>query len=209
MVLLRGERRRCHGVTQKTSPCTFLITLVLLAGAVVLLLRGRPVTLERIAARQGYAITGQEEATVTLTLSREQMPEGFPEEVPISQAEGELKLPLLQDGDTTFYLTAFARSDEDPGTLYAVIQPEHQLSREGGQLLLPYRIDEDGGITAQLRVSDLPVQADGEDRPDAARLASQGPGEQFALYVDRALFLRSDTITIQLGSFYRLTYAPA
>ena len=42
----------------------FLITLVLLAGAVVLLLRGRPVTLERIAARQGYAITGQEEATV-------------------------------------------------------------------------------------------------------------------------------------------------
>lgn len=40
-------------------------------------------------------------------------------------------------------------------------------------------------------------------------LASQGPGEQFALYVDRALFLRSDTITIQLGSFYRLTYAPA
>ncbi|MFQ7853891.1 MAG: hypothetical protein ACLRIS_00805 [Flavonifractor plautii] len=76
----------------------FLITLVLLAGAVVLLLRGRPVTLERIAARQGYAITGQEEATVTLTLSREQMPEGFPEEVPISQAEGELKLPLLQDG---------------------------------------------------------------------------------------------------------------
>lgn len=78
----------------------FLITLVLLAGAVVLLLRGRPVTLERIAARQGYAITGQEEATVTLTLSREQMPEGFPEEVPISQAEGELKLPLLQDGDT-------------------------------------------------------------------------------------------------------------
>ncbi len=187
----------------------FLITLVLLAGAVVLLLRGCPVTLERIAARQGYAITGQEEATVTLTLSREQMPEGFPEEVPISQAEGELKLPLLQDGDTTFYLTAFARSDEDPGTLYAVIQPEHQLSREGGQLLLPYRIDEDGGITAQLRVSDLPVQADGEDRPDAARLASQGPGEQFALYVDRALFLRSDTITIQLGSFYRLTYAPA
>lgn len=187
----------------------FLITLVLLAGAVVLLLRGRPVTLECIAARQGYAITGQEEATVTLTLSREQMPEGFPEEVPISQAEGELKLPLLQDGDTTFYLTAFARSDEDPGTLYAVIQPEHQLSREGGQLLLPYRIDEDGGITAQLRVSDLPVQADGEDRPDAARLASQGPGEQFALYVDRALFLRSDAITIQLGSFYRLTYAPA
>ena len=119
------------------------------------------------------------------------------------------KLPLLQDGDTTFYLTAFARSDEDPGTLYAVIQPEHQLSREGGQLLLPYRIDEDGGITAQLRVSDLPVQADGEDRPDATRLASQGPGEQFALYVDRALFLRSDAITIQLGSFYRLTYAPA
>ena len=187
----------------------FLITLVLLAGAVVLLLRGRPVTLERSAARQGYDITGQEEATVTLTLSREQMPKGFPEEVPISQAEGELKLPLLQDGDTTFYLTAFARSDEDPGTLYAVIQPEHQLSREGGQLLLPYRIDEDGGITAQLRVSDLPVQADGEDRPDAARLASQGPGEQFALYVDRALFLRSDAITIQLGSFYRLTYAPA
>ena len=210
MVLLRGERRRCHGVTQKTSPCTFSDhPRPSLAGAVVLLLRGRPVTLERIAARQGYAITGQEEATVTLTLSREQMPEGFPEEVPISQAEGELKLPLLQDGDTTFYLTAFARSDEDPGTLYAVIQPEHQLSREGGQLLLPYRIDEDGGITAQLRVSDLPVQADGEDRPDAARLASQGPGEQFALYVDRALFLRSDAITIQLGSFYRLTYAPA
>ena len=55
----------------------FLITLVLLAGAVVLLLRGRPVTLERITARQGYAITGQEEATVTLTLSREQMPKGL------------------------------------------------------------------------------------------------------------------------------------
>mgnify|MGYP006977837125 CR=1 FL=1 len=33
--------------------------------------------------------------------------------------------------------------------------------------------------------------------------------KQFALYVDRALFLRSDAITIQLGSFYRLTYAPA
>ena len=115
----------------------FLITLVLLAGAVVLLLRGRPVTLERIAARQGYAITGQEEATVTLTLSREQMPEGFPKEVPISQAEGELKLPLLQDGDTTFYLTAFARSDEDPGTLYAVIQPSISSPGKGDSFSSP------------------------------------------------------------------------
>ena len=198
----------CLVSCRKLPLVLFLITLVLLAGAVVLLLRGRPVTLERIAARQGYAITGQEEANVTPTF-QEQMPKGFSPRRSPSVAEGELKLPLLQDGDTTFYLTAFARSDEDPGTLYAVIQPEHQLSREGGQLLLPYRIDEDGGITAQLRVSDLPVQADGEDRPDAARLASQGPGEQFALYVDRALFLRSDAITIQLGSFYRLTYAPA
>ena len=91
----------------------FLITLVLLAGAVVLLLRGRPVTLERIAARQGYAITGQEEATVTLTLSREQMPKGFPEEVPISQAEGELKLPaasILSNTPLQSLITRYAKS---------------------------------------------------------------------------------------------------
>ncbi|UQT48183.1 hypothetical protein M5E87_26600 [Flavonifractor plautii] len=98
MVLLRGERRRCHGVTQKTSPCTFSDHPRPSGRGGRSAPAGRPVTLERIAARQGYAITGQEEATVTLTLSREQMPEGFPEEVPISQAEGELKLPCSRTG---------------------------------------------------------------------------------------------------------------
>ena len=89
------------------------ILLILLAGAVVLLVGGQPLTLERIFHRQGYAITGQTETALTLTLSRDQMPEGFPEEVPISQAEGELELLLYQDRDTSFYLTAFAQSNQD------------------------------------------------------------------------------------------------
>ena len=97
------------------------ILLILLAGAVVLLVRGQPLTLERIFHRQGYAITGQTETALTLTLSRDQMPEGFPEEVPISQAEGELELLLYQDGDTSFYLTAFAQSNQDSNTLHASI----------------------------------------------------------------------------------------
>ena len=78
------------------------ILLILLAGAVVLLVRGQPLTLERIFHRQGYAITGQTETALTLTPLRDQMPEGFPEEVPISQAEGELELLLYQTETPAF-----------------------------------------------------------------------------------------------------------
>ena len=148
------------------------ILLILLAGAVVLLVRGQPLTLERIFHRQGYAITGQTETALTLTLSRDQMPEGFPEEVPISQAEGELELLLYQDGDTSFYLTAFAQSNQDSNTLHASIELRHQLSREGGELLLPYQVNEDGSITVGLGIDRESVLADGEAWPARAAAGS-------------------------------------
>ena len=184
------------------------ILLILLAGAVVLLVRGQPLTLERIFHRQGYAITGQTETALTLTLSRDQMPEGFPEEVPISQAEGELELLLYQDGDTSFYLTAFAQSNQDSNTLHASIELRHQLSREGGELLLPYQVNEDGSITVGLGIDRESVLADGEARPEAVLLAGQS-SSRFDLYIDRALFLRSDALSFQIGPFYYLTYQPS
>ena len=137
------------------------VLLILLAGAVVLLLRGQPVTLERIFHRQGYAITGQTGTEVTLTLSRDQMPEGFPEEVSVSDAEGELEVLLYQEGDTSFYLTAFAQSSQDSNLLQAGIELRHQLSREGGELLLPYQVNGDGSITVGLDIDRESVRADG------------------------------------------------
>ena len=184
------------------------ILLILLAGAVVLLVRGQPLTLERIFHRQGYAITGQTETALTLTLSRDQMPEGFPEEVPISQAEGELELLLYQDRDTSFYLTAFAQSNQDSDILQASIELRHQLSREGGELLLPYQVNEDGSITVGLGIDRESVRADGEARPEAVLLAGQS-SSRFDLYIDRALFLRSDALSFQIGPFYYLTYQPS
>ena len=184
------------------------ILLILLAGAVVLLVGGQPLTLERIFHRQGYAITGQTETALTLTLSRDQMPEGFPEEVPISQAEGELELLLYQDRDTSFYLTAFAQSNQDSDILQASIELRHQLSREGGELLLPYQVNEDGSITVGLGIDRESVQADGEARPEAVLLAGQS-SSRFDLYIDRALFLRSDALSFQIGPFYYLTYEPS
>ena len=135
----------------------FLITLVLLAGAVVLLLRGVPSRWS--ASRPGsYAITGQEEATVTLTLPGSRCRRPFPRRSPSAKLREQLKLPLLQDGDTTFYLTAFARSDEDPRhPLRRHSAGASALPGRGTASPSPSRIDEDGGITAQLRVSDLPV----------------------------------------------------
>ena len=184
------------------------ILLILLAGAVVLLVRGQPLTLERIFHRQGYAITGQTETALTLTLSRDQMPEGFPEEVPISQAEGELELLLYQDRDTSFYLTAFAQSNQDSDILQASIELRHQLSREGGELLLPYQVNEDGSITVGLGIDRESVRADGEARPEAVLLAGQS-SSRFDLYIDRALFLRSDALSFQIAPFYYLTYEPS
>ena len=184
------------------------ILLILLAGAVVLLVRGQPLTLERIFHRQGYAITGQTETALTLTLSRDQMPEGFPEEVPISQAEGELELLLYQDRDTSFYLTAFAQSNQDSDILHARIELRPQLSREGGELLLPYQVNEDGSITVGLGIDRESVRADGEARPEAVLLAGQS-SSRFDLYIDRALFLRSDALSFQIGPFYYLTYEPS
>ena len=185
-----------------------VVLLILLAGAVVLLVRGQPLTLERIFHRQGYAVTSQTETALTLTLSRGQMPEGFPEEVPISQSEEELELLLYQDRDTSFYLTAFAQSNQDSDILHASIELRHQLSREGGELLLPYRVNEDGSIIAGLGIDSGSVQADGEARPGAVSLAGQS-SSRFDLYVDRALFLRSDALTFQIGPFYYLTYEPS
>ena len=185
-----------------------VVLLILLAGAVVLLVRGQPLTLERIFHRQGYAVTSQTETALTLTLSRGQMPEGFPEEVPISQSEEELELLLYQDRDTSFYLTAFAQSNQDSDILHVSIELRHQLSREGGELLLPYRVNEDGSIIAGLGIDSGSVQADGEARPGAVSLAGQS-SSRFDLYVDRALFLRSDALTFQIGPFYYLTYEPS
>ena len=184
------------------------VLLILLAGAVVLLLRGQPVTLERIFHRQGYAITGQTGTEVTLSLSRDQMPEGFPEEVSVSDAEGELEVLLYQEGDTSFYLTAFAQSSQDSNLLQAGIELRHQLSREGGELLLPYQVNEDGSITVGLGIDRESVRADGESRPEAVLLAGQS-SSRFDLYIDRALFLRSDELSFQIGPFYYLTYEPS
>ena len=127
----------------------FLITLVLLAGAVVLLLRG---VLSRWSASRpgrGYAITGQEEATVTPhPFQGSRCRRAFLRRSPSARLR-ESWLPLLQDGDTTFYLTAFARSDEDPAP--STPSFSRSISSPGrGTASPPYRIDEDGGITAQL-----------------------------------------------------------
>ena len=137
------------------------------------------------------------------------MPEGFPEDVSISQSEGELELLLLQEGGTSLYLTAFARADGASGTLHAVIEPRYALSRDGGQLLLPYQVNEDGSVTAGLSIDSGSILADGEARPDAVPLAAQAATGRFDLYVDRALFLRSDALTFQIGPFYHLTYEPS
>ena len=195
---------------RKKLPVLLLpILIILLLGAVVLLLRGRPVTLERILTQQGYTIVSQTETVLTITLSREQMPEGFPEDVSISQSEGELELLLLQEGGTSLYLTAFARADGASGILHAVIEPRYALSRDGGQLLLPYQVNEDGSVTAGLSIDSGSILADGEARPDAVTLAAQAATGRFDLYVDRALFLRSDALTFQIGPFYHLTYEPS
>lgn len=196
--------------SRKKSPMALLvIVLVLLAGAVVLLLRAQPLTLDRIIARQDYAITAQEEANITLTLSRDQMPQDFSPDGSASGAAEELELLLYQDGDTALYLTGFAQSAGNSGTLYAVIEPRHTLSREGGQLLLPYRINDDSTVTVGLSIASGTIRADGEPRPEAVSLAAQTSTGRFGLCVDRALFLRSDEITFQIGPFYRLTYVPA
>lgn len=196
--------------SRRKSPMVLLvIVLVLLAGAAALLLRAQPLTLDRIIARQDYTIAAQEEVYITLALSREQIPQGFPEESSASDASGEPELLLYQDGDTGLYLTAFAQSGGNSGILNAVIEPRHALSREGGRLLLPYRVNDDGTVTVGLSVDGETVQADGEPRPEAVSLVSQTSTGRFDLYVDRALFLRSDEITFQIGPFYKLTYEPA
>lgn len=182
------------------------VLLILLAGAVVLLLRGQPLTLERILDQRGYTITSQTGTDITFTLARSQMPQNFPETA--VSAEEETEVLLLQSGDTSLYLTAFAQSETDSGLLRAVIELRHTLSRGGGELLLPYQVD-GGGVSVGLRLNSDATRADGEARPEAVTLDGQTASGRLELSVDRALFLRSDQITFQLGPFYSLTYEPA
>ncbi len=110
--------------------------------------------------------------------------------------------PCLPQGlDQVLALGALEPGDQAPGRDAADVG-------HGGELLLPYQVNEDGSITVGLGIDRESVLADGEARPEAVLLAGQS-SSRFDLYIDRALFLRSDEITFQIGPFYYLTYEPS
>ena len=191
-----------------------VMLLLLLAALVLLLITfflwNRPPRLSRILYQEGYAITGCTEQRLSITIPKDQLPDGFPQEAEAFEASDELDLLLWSDGSSSLYLDTLCYANgRTPDLLWASFHFQYDLS-ERGTLLLPYLPDGKGGSTRSLGVSNSAAEVDHSPWPDAVHIAGQGPDEIFSVYLDATAFQAAgESFTFQVNDLWEISYQPA
>ncbi|MEQ2618503.1 hypothetical protein AAAT94_15195 [Intestinimonas aquisgranensis] len=190
------------------------VMLLLLFTALVLLLAAfflwnRPPRLNRILYQEGYTITGYTEQSLSVTISKALLPDGFPQEAEAFEASDDLDLLLWSNGSSSLYLDALCYANgRTPDLLWASFHFQYEPSNHGS-LLLPYRPDGKGGSTRSLGLSSAEAEVDSSPWPDAVHIAGQGPDEIFSVYLDAAAFqAASESFTFQVDDLWEVSYQP-
>ncbi len=161
-----------------------------------------------ITSEDGYRITQQQAADITLAVPMDALPDD------IWQEDGHTFAPeevvAYRTDTTTVYLDYVMPSNEDDEKLYIALACAYDLP-ESGTILLPYKVkDSSANITSgEVNAASRDVTADGTVYPDAVSLRGQGPGEKFAFYLSADVCRQAEgTLEIQV-SCNELTYEAA
>lgn len=184
-----------------------LAALVLLL--IVFFLWNRAPRLNRILYQKGYTITGCTQQSLSVTISKDLLPNGFPQEAEAFEASDDLALLLWSDGSSSLYLDALCYANgRTPDLLWASFHFQYEPSSRGS-LLLPYLPDGKGGSTRSVGLSSAEAEVDGSPWPDAVHIAGQGPDEIFSVYLDAAAFqAASESFTFQVNDLWEVSYQP-
>lgn len=124
------------------------------------------------------------------------------------------KIPVLTYGDTTVYLKSIVESNESPDYLYALFYFVHDTKgKDSGKILSSTRvIREDDGEYAYTSDAnprrDVILSATGLKVKNAVSLRSHGPGDQIAIYLDRAMVEKSNgEFSVILEGLNQISYA--
>ncbi|MGN8968728.1 hypothetical protein [Intestinimonas sp. HCP28S3_D6] len=190
------------------------VMFFLLLAALVLLLAAfflwnRPSRLDCILYQEGYTITGCSELSLSVTIPKKLLPDGFPQEAEAFEASDNLDLLLWSDGSSSLYLNTLCYANgRTPDLLWASFHFQYEPS-SCGSLLLPYLPDGQGGSTRSLGLSSTEAEVDHSPWPDAVHIAGQGPDEIFSVYLDAAAFqAASESFTFQVDDLWEVSYQP-
>lgn len=146
-----------------------------------------------ITAQNGYRITEQTAADITLTLPMEKLRKmdlGTRVDLP----EG--KYAVAKQGNAMVWLEAIYEVPGYPDLLSLQFDITNN-PKKNGTLLLPYTLNMEEGTYASAIGTDKTAASGGTVFPDAVSIASTGPSEKFGLYLTKEAFsLAGDTLDI-------------
>lgn len=188
----------------------FLLVAVFVLLLAAFFLWCRPSRLNRILYQEGYTITGCTEQSLSVTIPKDLLPDGFPQEAEAFEASDDLNLLLWSDGSSSLYLDALCYANgRTPDLLWASFHFQYAPSNRG-TLLLPYLPDGKGGSTRSLGVASSTAEVDRSPWPDAVRIAGQGPDEIFSVYLDATAFQAAgESFAFQVKDLWEVSYQPA
>lgn len=161
-----------------------------------------------ITAEDGYRITQQQAADITLAVPRNALPDSIWQEDGHSFAPEEVV--AYRTDTTTVYLDYVMPANEGDEKLYLAFDCAYDLP-ESGTILLPYRVEDSSAnsTSGDVDTASRDANADGTVYPDAVSLRGQGPEEKFAFYLSADACRQTEgMLEIQI-SCNELTYEAA
>ena len=143
-----GVKERVKSVMHYKKPALWIVVAAVVTGvAVAVCLLTDPMgsgysRVEKITNQKGYSIVNQESERITLSLSTADLPDSIYTETGCEFEDGQII--AYDDGANQIYLKGVRYSNEGTDNLYFYFEFEYDLPRDGGQLLYPHFIMEDG-----------------------------------------------------------------
>ena len=143
-----GVKERVKSVMHYKKPTLWIVVAAVVTGvAVAVCLLTDPVgpgysRVQKITSQEGYSIVEQETVPVTLSLSTADLPDSIYTETGCEFEDGQII--AYDDSANQIYLKGVRYSNEGTDNLYFYFEFEYDLPRDGGQLLYPNLIMEDG-----------------------------------------------------------------
>lgn len=157
-----------------------------------------------ITHQEGYRITAQDSADLTLTLPMEDLRK-MDLTTRVNLPEG--KIIVAQHGTSTVWLEAVYAVPEYPELLSLQFDVTNK-PKKSGKLLLPYKLNpaDDTYTSGGLGVEKTAVSGEVQF-PEAVSIATTGPREKFGIYLDRSAFdAAGDTLDVVIKNMYVLAY---
>ena len=195
-----GVKERVKSVMNYKKPALWIIVAAVITGAVVAVcLFTDPMgsgysRVQKITNQEGYSIVEQEMVPVTLSLSTADLPQSIYTEAGCEFEDGQII--VYDDGTNQIYLKGVRYSNEGIENLYFYFEFAYDLPRDGGQLLYPSFIKEDG-ITYATFVEAGTLRTETGEIENAVHFRGQDSGERQRIW----FYVSTDAIKQIGGAF--------